>query len=139
VPDINPPNPDRIGNDYREGPNPNPGGEIDTGHSLIPPYEGRTTSETSSDASRESVERMLEHTDAGSPGATASPAVESPARADELTDDVPDTPLGVGESVGTRGEDQVDKSGKEPGRHDTGDDKGGRPTGTSDDRDRTGV
>ena len=40
--DVNEPKQDRIGNDYREGPNPNPGGEIDTGDSLVPPYEERT-------------------------------------------------------------------------------------------------
>jgi hypothetical protein len=45
--DINPPKTDRIGNDFREGPNPNPGGTIDTGDSLIPPYEDRTGAETS--------------------------------------------------------------------------------------------
>jgi hypothetical protein len=39
--DINPPKQDRIGNDYREGPNPNPGGTIDTGDALIPPYDER--------------------------------------------------------------------------------------------------
>jgi hypothetical protein len=44
--DINPPKADRIGNDFREGANPNPGGTIDTGDSLIPPYEDRTTGET---------------------------------------------------------------------------------------------
>jgi hypothetical protein len=40
--DITPPKQDRIGNDYREGPNPNPGGTIDTGDALIPPYDERT-------------------------------------------------------------------------------------------------
>ena len=37
--EINPPKSDRIGNDCHEGPNPNPGGTIDTGDELIPPYE----------------------------------------------------------------------------------------------------
>ena len=41
--DINPPKPDRIGNDFSQGPNPNPGGTIDTGDALIPPYEDRTS------------------------------------------------------------------------------------------------
>ncbi|MGI8662178.1 MAG: hypothetical protein ACR2LQ_03085 [Acidimicrobiales bacterium] len=46
----------------------------------------------------------------------------------------------VGESVNRRGEDLVDKDGKEPGRHDTGTDEGtGRPVGESTSRDRTGV
>ena len=42
---VNPPEADRIGNDFRELPNPNPGGTIDTGDSLIPPYEDRTNGE----------------------------------------------------------------------------------------------
>jgi hypothetical protein len=45
--DINPPKTGRIGNDFREGPNPSPGGTIDTGDSLIPPYEDRTGGVTS--------------------------------------------------------------------------------------------
>jgi hypothetical protein len=44
--EINSPKSDRIGNDFREGPNPNPGGTIDTGDALIPPYEERTGGET---------------------------------------------------------------------------------------------
>jgi hypothetical protein len=43
---INPPKSDRIGNDFREGPNPNPGGTIDTGDALIPPYEERAGGDT---------------------------------------------------------------------------------------------
>ena len=39
---IKAPKADRIGNDFHEGPNPGPGGEIDTGDSLVPPYDGRT-------------------------------------------------------------------------------------------------
>ena len=39
---INEPKQDRIGNDFHEGPNPNPGGTVDTGDSLVPPYEERT-------------------------------------------------------------------------------------------------
>jgi len=47
--EINEPKTDRIGNDFHEGPNPNPGGEIDTEGSLIPPYEGRTKGESDED------------------------------------------------------------------------------------------
>jgi hypothetical protein len=132
------PKSDREGADYKQGPNPAPGGEIDTGDSLVPPYEGRTTAETASAARRQSVEQILEHTKAGHPGATASPAVESPVRPEEVTDKEPDTPLGVGESTTTRGEDQVKKQ-KEPGRHDAGYEGNDRPTGTSDERDVTGI
>jgi hypothetical protein len=48
--EINEPKQDRIGNDFREGPNPNPGGEIDTGESLIPPYEERTKGDSDEDS-----------------------------------------------------------------------------------------
>jgi hypothetical protein len=49
--EINEPKTDRIGNDFHEGPNPNPGGEIDLEGSLIPPYEGRTKGESDEDSS----------------------------------------------------------------------------------------
>jgi hypothetical protein len=139
MPDVNAPKQDRIGNDYREGPNPNPGGEIDTGDSLIPPYDGRTTSETANDAGRESVERMLQHRDAGRPGAIASPSVESPAREDKRTDDAPESPLGAGANTNTAGEGQVEPESEEAGHHDLGHDGADGPTGMSDERDRTGV
>ncbi len=38
-----------------------------------------------------------------------------------------------------KGEEQVENEGKEPGRHDTGEDGRGRPTGTSTARDSTGI
>jgi hypothetical protein len=133
------PKADRVGADYREGPNPAPGGEIDTGDSLVPPYEGRTTPDTANAENRASVERILEHTDSGRAGATASPAVESPAREEELSHEEPETPLGVGESVGRRGENASKREGKEPGRDDSGDDERGRPAGTSDERDISGI
>jgi hypothetical protein len=50
-------------------------------------------------------------------------------------------PEGVSESVARRGEDMIEREGKEAGRHDTGtdDSEAGRPTGESTARDRTGV
>ena len=50
-------------------------------------------------------------------------------------------PEGVGESVGRRGEDIVDKDGKEAGRYDTGtdDSPAQRPTGESTERDHTSI
>lgn len=50
-------------------------------------------------------------------------------------------PEGVGESVGRRGEDIVDKDGKEAGRHDTGTDNSPaeRPTGESTKRDQSSI
>ena len=75
----------------------------------------------------------------GGAGQTASPAHEDPVSADEVTDAEPETPLGVGESINTRGEDQAKGAGKESGREDTGADAADRPHGTSDERDQTGV
>ncbi len=78
--------------------------------------------------------------ESGTAGQTASPAVESPAREEELTDDEPESAKGVGVSVGRRGEDMSDHDGKEAGREDDGGHPdSGRPTGTSDARDDTGV
>lgn len=48
--EVNEPKQDRIGNDFREGPNSNPGGDIDTGESLLPPYEDRTKGEPEEDS-----------------------------------------------------------------------------------------
>ncbi|CAN5266640.1 hypothetical protein BH20ACT3_BH20ACT3_03950 [soil metagenome] len=45
----------------------------------------------------------------------------------------------VGESITRSGEDVEAKEGKEAGRSDTGETPEGRPTGTSSDRDITGV
>ncbi|MDQ1385499.1 MAG: hypothetical protein QOG65_2878 [Actinomycetota bacterium] len=133
------PKSDRIGGDYREGANPAPGGDTDTGDSLVPPYDGRTNAETANPETRAAVERIMENTDAGRIGATASPAVESVARDDELSDEEPETPLGVGESVGRRGEKAATRDGKEPGRSDLPQEEAGRPAGTSDERDISGV
>ena len=123
------------GGSASRGPNPDPGGEVEPG-GLVPPYEGRTrergTSE-SSEALTESVKSQMAETDSGRPGATAS-------RANEVTHDVPESPLGVGESTTRRGEDVADRDDKEPGREDTGEEgEAQRPTGSSDARDLTGV
>jgi hypothetical protein len=57
----NPPKKDRIGADYREGPNANPGGEIDIDEDRVPPYDGRTTSmKEPTGRTRETVERHME-------------------------------------------------------------------------------
>ena len=133
---------DRIGNDFSRGPNPAPGGETDVEDRGIPPYEGRTGTEGNPGNAelRASVERQMVGAQSGTAGQTASPAVESPAREDELTDDEPESAKGVGVSVGHRGEDMSDHDGKEAGREDAGDHPdSGRPTGTSDERDDTGV
>ncbi len=122
------------------GPNPDPGGEEEAG-GLVPPYEGRTSDEeTPSKKTRaESVKRQLSETKTGPPGATASPADEQPVSEDELTDEVPESPKGVGVSSNRRGEDVGDDE-DEAGRHEAGT-KGesDRPVGTSDERGGTSV
>jgi hypothetical protein len=103
-----PPKSDRIGMDYREGPNPAPGGTVDTGDRATPPYEGRqetrgTTS--SSDAQAGSISRAMGTTDAGRVGATSSGGTAHPVRDDELTRRDPEPALGVGVSMNRRGEE----------------------------------
>lgn len=123
------------------GPNPSPGGEEQAG-GLVPPYEDRASDDTTSsqDDRADSVKRQLADTKAGNIGATTSPADEQPVRADEVTDEVPESPKGVGESINRRGEDVAEDDDKESGRRDTGT-KGEsqRPTGKSDERDSTAV
>jgi len=110
---------------------------------LIPPYDGRTKgpddTETTS-ARTSSVERQLAETDAGKVGATASPANENPVDEGDVTQEAPETPLGVGESITTGGEEIEERDGKEPGRHDAGTQgRSQRPVGTSDPRSDTSI
>lgn len=83
----------------------------------------------SKEARAESVERQLE--DEAPPH---TPPVNESGGSDPAdgTDD-------VGESTTRHGEDIVDEDGKEPGREDTGTNAAGRPTGTSTERDATGI
>ncbi len=124
------------------GPNPDPGGKTVPG-GLVPPYEGRTTARGDSQVSdelTESVERTYGDARGGGAGQTASPAVESPVRSDEVDHEAPDSPLGVGVSMNRRGEEQAERDGKEAGRSDTGTEASSeRPTGTSNSRDLSGV
>jgi len=120
----------------------------------VPPYEGRTSGssrdETSQDLSG-TVERQLEETKAGRPGATASPADERPVQPGEVargaagagdqtaTRADASTPGGVGTSTTRRGEDVADQEGGS-GRQTTGTQgQSQRPVGTSTARDSTGV
>lgn len=135
------PQSDRIGNDYSRGPNPAPGGDVEPDADSIPPYADRSesTSDTAGDRD-ESVKRQMQDTKDANAGQTASPANESPVGEDELTDAEPEPALGVGESVGTRGEDQQDEQGKESGRHEgPTEHESERPTGYSDERDQSGT
>ncbi len=130
---------DRIGMDYKQGPNPAPGGTLDVEENA-PPYEGRTTDrDDNKNKTAESVERQMAGSEAGVAGQTSAPGVESPAQEHELSDSEPHADKGVGESSNRSAEDLVDKEGKEPGRHDLPPDDTGRPAGTSDKRDVTGV
>lgn len=130
------------GGSASRGPNPDPGGEQTLG-GLVPPYEGRSTGFGESEIGGKleaSVERMYAGTEGGGAGETASPAQESPARPEEVTGDVPDSPKGVGPSPSRGGEQVAREDGKEPGRVDSGNEHASeRPTGTSDARDATGV
>ena len=121
---------------------------------LVPPYEGRTTGSNEgevSDALTGTVERQLDETKTGRPGATSSPAQESAVNADEVsggaggagqqtaTNTDASTPLGVGGSITRSGEDVVEEDG-EDGRHQTGTQgQTDRPVGTSTPRDSTAI
>ena len=121
---------------------------------LVPPYEGRTTGSKDDATSEEltgTVERQLQDTKTGRPGATSSPAQESPVGAGEVsrvaagagdqtaTSTDASTPRGVGTSTTRRGEDVVEDEGQD-GRQTTGTQgQTQRPVGTSTSRDSTGV
>jgi hypothetical protein len=91
---IKAPKADRIGNDFHEGPNPGPGGEIDTGDSLVPPYDGRTRG-------RKETPEGPEITMSGEapPGEASQPESGAGHREDART-----TPEGVGETETRAGE-----------------------------------
>jgi hypothetical protein len=129
------PKQDRIGNDFREGPNPAPGGTVDTGDSLVPPYEGRSDGEDRTEEQKqrsEDVGRALT-------GQEALKEPTQPSSSAEGQQEGKMAPSGVGESVTRSGERVVGEEGKEPGRQDTGQDASGRPTGTSTARDKSTV
>jgi len=120
----------------------------------VPPYEGRTKGRGTDDISGDltgTVERQLAETKTGNPGATSSPAEESPVRAEEVasgsggagdqtaTSTDASTPLGVGTSTTRRGEDVVEEDG-EDGRFRTGTQgESQRPVGKSTAKDSTGI
>jgi hypothetical protein len=119
----------------------------------VPPYEGRSTgrSDDLGDELTGTIDRQLEETKAGRPGATTSPADESPVRSGEVSSGAGGagdqtatradaaTPQGVGTSTTRRGEDVVEEEG-EDGRHRTGTQgESQRPVGTSTPRDSTSI
>jgi hypothetical protein len=134
--EVQAPKQDRIGNDFREGTNPAPGGTIDTGDALVPPYEGRSDGENLTDEQKlraDDVQRALTGQDAlEEPTQPESSVVGE--RAGKMA------PSGVGESITRSAEDVAKADGKEPGRRDTGrEGESGRPTGTSNARDTSAV
>jgi hypothetical protein len=131
MPDINPPKSDRVGNDFHTGPNPNPGGTIDTADSLVPPYDDRNKGRNERS---EGPERMLNGE------APPKEAIQAESAA-APRDDAKMAPEGVGQSMTRGGEKVSTEDGKEAGRFDSGSDgsKADRPTGGSTPRDLTGV
>jgi hypothetical protein len=128
--ETNPPTGDRVGDDYSRGPNPNPGGEIDTSGSTVPPYDDRSGgNEDASEGTRRAMGSEPAVHDPVQPGS------EDDARDETSKDDLP--PTGVGESTTRRGEDVGD--GDEAGRYETETSGADRPTGESSLRDRTSV
>jgi len=121
---------------------------------LVPPDEGRSTGASDSESSEAltgTVERQLAETKTGNPGATSSPAQESPVHADEVavgsagagdqtaTRADAATPHDVGTSSTRRAEDVVEEEG-EAGRHTTGTQgQSQRPVGVSTASDSTGI
>lgn len=150
--DVTPAGQDRVGNDYREGANPSPGGDVDTGASTLPPYEGRSkgsdfpesggSEEPTGDSSTDEAGRVSPDPEQTPGGATASPAEEQPASDMPETEDT-DPGVGPAHTPGTaRGEDRLDKHGTESGRQHTGTDEqdgADRPAGESTARDQTGI
>lgn len=119
-----------------------------------PPYEGRAGGRSDDELSDEltgTVERQLDETKTGRPGATSSPAEESPVGAGEVASGSAGagqqtatradaaTPGDVGTSTTRRGEDVVEEEGQD-GRRTTGTQgESQRPVGESTARDSTGI
>lgn len=120
--------------------------------SPIPPYDGRTTSAAAQDDPNEPDERKQRsagvgpgmHSSATDPASTpggrdASPADEVPAEQVRPTRPEADPGVGPAHVPGSGRAEDVGK-GSEPGRRRTGEtDDTGRPVGTSDARDKTGI
>ncbi len=128
--ETNPPSEDRVGNDYSQGSNPNPGGDLDTSDSATPPYAERTSGGSEG---ADSTARAM-----GSEAPLHEP--EQPG-SDEEQPDSAMAPEGVGESINRRGEDVAEQDGKEAGRHEEGTDsrEADRPAGSSDNRDQSAI
>ena len=146
----------QVGGNYGHGPQNSPGGNVDTGESLVPPYEGRTKSPDDTESTRaktETVERQLSETKSEGDAEIGKVKAEGPSNPDpetgedlgqpqagDVSHQVPDDPHGAGTSTNRRGEDVKKQEGTEPGRTDLGT-KGPteRPYGTSDPRDSTSI
>ena len=128
----NEPKQDRVGNDYHEGSNPNPGGTIDTGDSLVPPYEDRAKGDSDTqEAKSESVRRQLRGEDA--PEDSDPETLVGPTGGKEGQE----PPAGVGENVARPrpGHDRTSRQGgRTPCTLGTDASDAGRPTGESTER-----
>lgn len=114
------------------GPNPSPGGKVDA-EVEGGTYQDRTEKTDAKDERSEGVSRAM--TGKNAPQDTNRPGQVGPTGGGGAQQ----APSGVGVSTGTRGEDVGDKEGQERGRQGSGDEGAGRPTGTSDRGDETGV
>lgn len=117
------------------GPNSDPGGEVDIGDNVpnVRPHAQRTEVTDTKAERSEGVSRMMSGGTA--PEDTNPESLVGPTGGGgaEMA------PEDVGVSTTTRGEDVGDHDGQERGRQDTGEDGAGRPTGTSDMGDSSGV
>ncbi len=132
--ETNPSNPskDSIGDDYSRGANPDPGGEVSTEGSAVPPYAGREDGggAMESDSTNRAYGTKAPEHEPVQPGSDA----EQP--------DSAMAPDDVGQSINRRGEDISSKDGKEAGRHDEGEDASretDRTVGSSDNRDQSAI
>ncbi|MEA2843968.1 MAG: hypothetical protein QOJ69_1639 [Actinomycetota bacterium] len=147
----------KVGGNYGHGPTNTPGGNVDTGESPVPPYEGRSTGPDFSESTKaktETVERQLDETKSEGDAEIGRVKAEGPSNPDPETGEdlgqpqasdvshggAPPDPHGVGTSTNRRGEDVKKQEGTEPGRTDLGTKgKSERPYGTTDVRDSTSI
>jgi hypothetical protein len=120
------------------GPEPDPGGTAEP-QGLTPPYN-RDDSPEDQAVAADGVGKAFRADEYGGEPGPPPPVSKEEREGVPPTDTSAATPLGVGESTSTGGEELAGKEGKEAGREDTGM-KGPaqRPTGTSTGEDSTGI
>ena len=78
----------KVGGNYGHGPTNTPGGNVDTGESPVPPYEGRSTGPEFSESTRaktETVERQLDETKSEGDAEIGKVKAEGPSNPDPET------------------------------------------------------